>query len=673
MKYRAEIDGLRALAVVPVIFFHAGFELFSGGFVGVDVFFVISGYLITTILIEDIENKQFSIANFYERRARRILPALFLVMLACIPFAWVWMIPSQMEDFSASIFSISLFLSNLYFMFEVDYFAPSGELSPLLHTWSLSVEEQFYLFFPPLLLLFFKRSRRFAFIALLVIAAFSFAFSEWAWREFPDKTFYFSLSRFWELFVGSVAAFIVQRKGVQKNNALALLGLFAILFSIFGYDKATPFPSVYALVPVLGAVLLVLYADKETLTAKLLSRRVFVGIGLISYSAYLWHQPLFAFARIRSLNHPSEFVMAFLSLFSIALAYLSWKYVEKPFRNTDSFQAKQIFIGSLVGLIGFSSFSLVGYFGGGLPSRLPSELQSALGGIDDSTHTLRGKGCHLNAEIPKQPISACGINLEDGSADILLIGDSHLDAIGHQIQQKLDTLDLSSYALSYSGCVPISGLSRADEDASFKCVEYNEKVRQYARDHNVKTIILVGRFPFYLSGNRYDNGEGGVEEGDPGPVDSMNNLNRNTTSDDVARQNRVSEIYKLEIESLLEDFKVVVFAPSPEVGWHVPNYFSRLVMRSNMEDISSVSVTHSFDKYRQRVAPFMEMLSSIQHQNLSVYDFSPLFCDADTRRCRANDGRKLLYRDDDHLTLYAAELVAQDFITSFGDRLQGEP
>ena len=152
MRYRAEIDGLRALAVVPVILFHAGFELFSGGFVGVDVFFVISGYLITTILVEDVARKRFSIINFYERRMRRILPALFFVMLVCIPFAWMWMVPSQTKDFSASIFSVSVFLSNLYFMSQVNYFAPSAELNPLLHTWSLSIEEQFYLFFPPLLL-----------------------------------------------------------------------------------------------------------------------------------------------------------------------------------------------------------------------------------------------------------------------------------------------------------------------------------------------------------------------------------------------------------------------------------------------------------------------------------------------------------------------------------------
>ena len=234
MIYRAEIDGLRGLAVLPVIFFHAGFELFSGGFVGVDVFFVISGYLITTILIEDIENKRFSFVNFYERRARRLLPALFFVLIVCLPYVWIWMLPSQMKDFSESIFSVSVFLSNLYFMSQINYFAPSAELNPLLHTWSLSVEEQFYLFFPLLLLLLLKPSRRFALFGIFLLAIFSFTFSELAWRENQERNFFFSLSRFWEIFVGSIAAFVVQKHGIQKNNFIAMLGLAAIIFQ-FSY------------------------------------------------------------------------------------------------------------------------------------------------------------------------------------------------------------------------------------------------------------------------------------------------------------------------------------------------------------------------------------------------------------------------------------------------------
>lgn len=358
MQYRAEIDGLRALAVVPVILFHAGFELFSGGFVGVDVFFVISGYLITTLLIEDIENKRFNIRSFYERRARRILPALFFVMFICIPFAWMLMLPSQMIDFSQSLVAVSLFTSNILFWRESGYFDAAAEEKPLLHTWSLAVEEQYYILFPIFLVLSWRFGKNRVFWIIVVMAAISLLLSEWGWRNKATANFYLAPTRAWELLAGSIAAFLVQKRGVQKNNLLALLGLAAIIFSIFAYDESTPFPSVYALIPVAGVVLLVLYAHKETFATRLLSTKAFVGVGLISYSAYLWHQPLFAFARINQIKPISEVLMVMLSVCSILLAYVSWRYIEKPFRNRDVTSQKFIFRFSLIGFISFIVYGI---------------------------------------------------------------------------------------------------------------------------------------------------------------------------------------------------------------------------------------------------------------------------------------------------------------------------
>ena len=362
MKYRAEIDGLRALAVVPVILFHAGFELFSGGFVGVDVFFVISGYLITTILIEDIENSRFNLFNFYERRARRILPALFFVMFVCIPFAWMWMLPSQMKDFSQSLVAVSLFASNILFWRESGYFDAAAEEKPLLHTWSLAVEEQYYLLFPIFLIIAWRFGKNRVFWMIVVMAAISLLLSEWGWRNKATANFFLAPTRAWELFAGSIAAFIVQKNGVRKNNFLALLGLAAIIFSIFAYDETTPFPSLYALVPVLGVVLLILYADKDTLTAKLLGTKALVGFGLISYSAYLWHQPLFAFARIKSAAEPSFLLMSTLAIGSLALAYFSWRYIETPFRSSNIVNSKKLIVLTLAGFVFFIGIGLNGNF-----------------------------------------------------------------------------------------------------------------------------------------------------------------------------------------------------------------------------------------------------------------------------------------------------------------------
>jgi peptidoglycan/LPS O-acetylase OafA/YrhL len=254
LKYRAEIDGLRALAVLPVILFHAGLELFSGGFVGVDVFFVISGYLITTILIEDIEDKRFSIINFYERRARRILPALFFVMLVCIPFSFIYLPSDELTDFFQSIAAVSLFASNILFWREGGYFDSEASDKPLLHTWSLAIEEQYYALFPIFLILVWRYGKNRMFWMIVVMAAISLLLSEWGWRKKANANFYLAPTRSWELFSGSIAAFIVQKQGVQKNNALAMLGLAAIFFSIFVFDEATPLPSVYALVPVGGGI-----------------------------------------------------------------------------------------------------------------------------------------------------------------------------------------------------------------------------------------------------------------------------------------------------------------------------------------------------------------------------------------------------------------------------------
>ncbi len=245
MQYRAEIDGLRAVSVLPVLLFHAGFQLFSGGFVGVDIFFVISGYLISSIIIEDIQNKCFSLVNFYERRARRILPALFLVMIVCIPFSWVWMLPNQMKDFSQSLVAISFFASNIQFWRESGYFEPAVELVPLLHTWSLSVEEQFYLVFPIFLILIWRFGWQKVFWIIVIFGIASLLLSEFSWRYQASANFYLAPTRAWELFAGVLTAFFIKEKGVQRSNFLALMGLAAIICSLFVYDENTPFPSFF--------------------------------------------------------------------------------------------------------------------------------------------------------------------------------------------------------------------------------------------------------------------------------------------------------------------------------------------------------------------------------------------------------------------------------------------
>ena len=451
MKYRAEIDGLRALAVVPVILFHAGFELFSGGFVGVDAFFVISGYLITTILIEDIENKRFIIVNFYERRIRRILPALFFVVLVCIPFAWIWMLPSEMKEFSQSLVAVSLFASNILFWQESGYFETAAEEKPLLHTWSLAVEEQYYLFFPLFLILFWRFGKKRVFWTIVIIATVSLILSEWGWRYRAAANFYLAPTRAWELLAGSLVAFVVQKNGVVKNDLLALIGLIAIVFSIFVYDNSTPFPSVYTLVPVLGVVLVVLYAHKDTLAARILSAKVFVGLGLISFSAYLWHQPLLAFARIKSGNEPSDLLMGLLALSSLPLAYLSWNFIEIPFRNKAKIRRRNIFFLTFVGFFILSVFGFIGHVTDGFKDRFVMFFEGDIGAREYISYVDKQYlDCEPTAIASAAPIFEGYLQCKQskqGEFDWLLLGDSHAEHLFLGLAEANPSVNIAFYIL----------------------------------------------------------------------------------------------------------------------------------------------------------------------------------------------------------------------------------
>lgn len=334
MKYRPEIDGLRTVALVPVVLFHAGVSVFSGGFIGVDVFFVISGYLITSILLGDLESGSYSILKFYERRARRILPALMVVILASIPFAWFWMVPTQYKDFSQSLVSIAAFSSNILFFLEEDYFAPAAELKPMLHTWSLAVEEQFYIFFPLLLAALWRLGKARVVWVISVIAFVSFAACVLGASFYRVANFYLMPFRAWELLAGAGCAFYLSSRPTSPGRSyLGAAGLALILAGAVTFTGQTPFPGLWTLVPVAGACLIVLFGQKDPVIQSILASRPFVFVGLISYSGYLWHQPIFAFARLHAKQELTQPVMLSLALFSFGLAYLSWRFVEQPFRT----------------------------------------------------------------------------------------------------------------------------------------------------------------------------------------------------------------------------------------------------------------------------------------------------------------------------------------------------
>jgi peptidoglycan/LPS O-acetylase OafA/YrhL len=335
MQYRREIDGLRAIAVIPVILFHAGFQTFGGGFIGVDVFFVISGYLITSIILAERAAGTFSLAKFWERRARRILPALYAVILFCIPTAWLLMLPDDLENFGQSMVATTLFSNNVLLWLTSGYFGLANEFKPLLHTWSLGVEEQFYLLFPLILLLSWRLGPRWPVSVATTLLFASLAAAQWA--PDPIAKFFLLPTRAWELLIGVLLALSGwQDFNLPVRQAGSCLGLLLLVYAALAFDQTTPFPGIHALVPVSGTALIILFAMPDTWVGKLLASKILVGIGLISYSLYLWHQPLLSFLRISSLDEPSVYQITLAIAATFLLAMISWRFVERPFRNKQA-------------------------------------------------------------------------------------------------------------------------------------------------------------------------------------------------------------------------------------------------------------------------------------------------------------------------------------------------
>jgi peptidoglycan/LPS O-acetylase OafA/YrhL len=455
MNYRPEIDGLRALAVLPVIFFHAGFDAFSGGFVGVDVFFVISGYLITTIILADLERGKFSIIEFYERRARRILPALFLVMLVTLPFAWFWLLPGDMKDYSQSLLAVSLFISNILFWRESGYFDTVADLKPLLHTWSLSVEEQFYVIFPLLLLVFWKYGRYWISFLLTLIFLSSLLLAQWMSLAYPSAAFFLLPTRMWELLIGAFAALYfseIGHKNISKSwrELAGWTGIGLIAYATVAYNKTTPFPGFYALVPTVGAVLMILFATQNTMIGRLMGHRVLVGVGMLSYSAYLWHQPLFAFARHRVSDTTDSLLFLLLISLTLSLSYLSWRYVETPFRNRVKFSRKMIF--TLAGVF-TAFFVVIGYFiqkNDGYENRFVRTLQGDIGHVEFHDHHNQYFDCKPDTVASNAlrwgEFLRCKQSRQ-GLPDVILLGDSHAEHLFLGVAEYAPDTNLAFYIM----------------------------------------------------------------------------------------------------------------------------------------------------------------------------------------------------------------------------------
>ena len=515
MTYRREIDGLRALAVIPVILFHAGFETFRGGFVGVDVFFVISGYLITSVILTDLELGKFSIVNFLEGRARRIMPALFLVMLISIPFAWLLLLPSEMKYFSQSLIAVTIFSSNILFWKGSSYFAAAAELNPFLHTWTLAVEEQYYTLFPLLLVLIWKFGKRFILVSLGLLFLISLALSQWACHVKPAAAFYLLPTRGWELLIGVFAAFFLARNDRKEFSKTASevggwLGVALIIYAVFNYTQNTPFPGFYALVPTLGTLLIILFATQNTTAGKLVGNKFFVGIGLISYSAYLWHQPMFAFARHFGYFNLNSHVFPVFAVSLLFLSYTCWKYVEVPFRDKTITTKRKFLIFSILcsifflglglyvnkkngnlGQITAEQESFLSYFENEIPTQqyFNREKISEKFRLDCDFYDVHNLLSGNETKVPVKGISqSCFTKVNEQSMIVFIWGDSHAQPLYYGLNRLLQK-DFEVLQVASSACIASTEAHQSNND-------YCEQSNWFAFDviKRIKPkIVIVGQ------------------------------------------------------------------------------------------------------------------------------------------------------------------------------------
>jgi peptidoglycan/LPS O-acetylase OafA/YrhL len=652
-RHRGEIDGLRALAVVPVILFHAGFSVFRGGFVGVDVFFVISGYLITSLVATEMEAGNFSLWSFYERRIRRIFPALFFVIALSVLAAFIIMLPHQLKQFARSVVSVFYFGSNFEFASKSGYFDASVDELPLLHTWSLAVEEQFYVVFPALVLFIWRFGVSRVAAILTTLALLSFAIAEWGWRFHPNENFYLLPGRIWELLLGSLAALYLYRR--ERNdkfydNILSGLGLLLIVGSVFFYDPNTPFPSFYSLAPVLGTVAIILFATPATFVNAVFSTPPMVGIGLVSYSAYLWHQPLFAFARIAKLDEPSTSLLLGLCGVAFGLAWLTWKFVEAPFRNRSNFTRTEIFAGfaALTALM----FAMGIYLKSedGLLARRNDRVKY-LAAFAEDTNPRRDE-CHSSNDKIIAPAESC-IFGDPSAVSIAILGDSHAEALSTELGKAVATTGRGMRELTFTACVPFKGLQKIDypdRKDETKCEAYNSQVFDYMKAHSEITILVIAsRWIFYFEGTRFDNGEGGREKG----VGFSNSQER---------QAAIGQVIAAETKALLAlGKKVILVYPIPEVGWDVPDVLAREVAYGVPRD---APLSTSFDVFTARSKNAFQALDGIGNlPGLQRVYPSKLFCDTYVKgRCAAEVDGVPLYFDDDHPDSVGAKIIADEIL-----------
>jgi peptidoglycan/LPS O-acetylase OafA/YrhL len=635
--YRPEIDGLRAVAVVAVILFHAGLETFAGGFIGVDVFFVISGFLIYSIILDKIDGPGFSYVDFYNRRVRRIAPALIVVVALTIPAAWLILDPVQFKDFGQSVGCSILFCANFLFWSEADYFAHAAELKPLLHTWSLSVEEQFYLIFPTIAVVFGAKSPRVRLILFASLAALSLALTSWTYDADPSAAFYLLHTRAWELLVGVMAA-IIARNMTKRSMIVADVGLAMVVGSIFLLGPETPVPSIYCVPAVVGTALILLHGGPVGIAGNVLSWRPVVAVGLASYSAYLLHQPMIALSRLAFA--PSEVWLLVIALFAVPLGFLSYRYVERPFRATGPDGAFRIKAPALTGYLLVSATVLLGlavtaHVRGGFPDRIaPNGRAWAELGLERKLAPNRGLApvCDVSRELSVEEVLAKPACRTKDNPEILLWGDSFAMHLAQMLEAGPLVRSKGLVQATRSQCPPILDLGRnASVVTAADCIGFNDAIMEFI-EHSPSLRYVVLSSPFAVGGT-WENSKGQKVES---AFDAMGEGLQRTVD-------RIRALGK----------QVIVVGPTPRDGTN-----HGYCLKGNFaRDVPLEACDFAQAEMDPKVTASYAMLE-VSTDGATLIDLRNVLCHEEV--CRVSLGGTFIYRDWGHLSAEGSQLVGKN-------------
>lgn len=641
MNYRSDIDGLRSLAIIPVVMFHAGFSSASGGFIGVDVFFVISGYLITSLLLKEFHQNSFSILKFYERRARRILPALIVLIFVTIIIGYFILLPSEYEKLARSSVTSVLFSANIYFWLTTGYFEIEAAATPLLHMWSLGVEEQYYIIFP--IIVYFVL-RCFSSVYLFIIVLFIFLLSLFLCVTLIDVnstfTFYMLPTRAWEILAGSLLAFklLPKMNNSYVINTLSLLGLTLIISGVLLIEEGDSFPGYLAIVPVLGAALIIHAGDTKTgFVYKLLSTKFLVYIGLISYSLYLWHWPITVYLNILIDSSYSKYAIVFVSFIA---AIISYHFIEQPFRkNKVNRNSRDVLLLSLLAIVVVIAISIMLIVLDGFRGRFS---QNILEIYESKSYFHNERECHFKTLQQINNNEYCRFGDLDKDPSVALVGDSHADAIRPAIEKALIKRKLSGIQLTSPGCRPLAGVRKLGQN---KCKDFTRaSLEIIKKDKNIKTVFLHGYWGVVYEGHGYRDKDFKAEH----------------ISQLKGKEYENTEIFSLGLKLSIDELtksgkKVYIIGSVPVVELNVPRELAqKKYLKKSYDNILEINMEKS------PVDVFMEgYIKALKSDAVNYIDLYSLICPLN--RCVLINDDVPTYRDGDHITSDTALSVYKVF------------